>query len=125
MWREADHSQMVLRSVYASHSWKLTAPMRALHLKDNGRKSILALIRFLRKIPWVGSLMNATSKSFPGIWLEVAARVKNPIPVESPLPAPASEQSAVVVAAPEDEQHFLGLFQHELSRRQPGKTETH
>jgi FkbM family methyltransferase len=119
-WREADHNRLVLQSVYNSHSWQLTAPLRGFKLKEKIRISILQVVLFIRKIPGVRMLLNAFRRRFPIIWTEFASRVKDPGPVERPAAVP-NLFAAFTLADPEDEKHFLGLFQRELSMRKSAK----
>ena len=123
-WRAADRYRLDLQLVYASHSWRYTAPLRNFHLTENIKKTVLSVFLFVRKIPGMGILLNAIRRRFPRIWLKIASRVKLQVPVESPAPL-TPQFGPMPLAAPEDELHFLNLFQHGLSGHLPGKTEVH
>ena len=121
-WRDADRFRLDLQLVYASHSWRYTAPLRKLHLTENIKKTILAVFLFLRKIPGMNILLNTLRKRFPRIWVKFASSIKNQVPVEPPaLVSPTF--APVPLASLEDEQHFLNLFQRELSGHRSGNTD--
>ena len=141
-WRAADHYRTTLEEVYTSYSWKLTAPMRTLHIRENVKRLILTMFLLVRKIPGAGKILNVLHRVFPRLWSALAVRVLGPgptinqaqdfiseeKPTENALPVEPStltsaQLSVVALAALEDEQHFLDLFEQELSQRQTGKTE--
>jgi len=120
-WHEADHHWSALQAVYASNSWRLTAPMRALHIK-NIKKLVSAVFVLTRKISVISLLFHLTKYRFPKLWHTVATWVNGPAPASSVAAIPVQLIETVLLAR-EGEQHFLDLFQRELSWRAAQKTE--
>ncbi len=129
-WTVADNYHSALDAVYTSRWWRLTAPMRALHIKENIKRLIRGLYLFVRRIPGVGKLLDVLHRLFPRLGNAVAVRVLVPVPVANQAqkvelvepPAPAQDAAAGLVDLG-DEQHFLNLFERELNRRQAEKAE--
>lgn len=121
--------QTALNNIYRSRSWRITAPLRAsIDVLRTGKNTLrdgksrfasyivyrfriflYSTARIIRKIPFVSVFLRTLKNYFPQLWARLRGRGINDYP--------HSHQSISPHFLVEDEDHFLRLFQRELSRR--------
>jgi O-antigen chain-terminating methyltransferase len=126
---EANNTQIELNNVYRSRSWRITAPLRAsfgilhtgkrilLEKKDRfdtlviyrSRIFLYSIARQIIKFPLSAGVLRILKNKFPRLWIWIRKKDDNKY-------SPANRSTRPHFLA-EDEDHFLELFQRELSRR--------